>query len=301
MITTGYGVVNAWECDENDHFNVQFYGIAMHEAAGHLRLALGLTPTNRPDADYWVKVKEDHFRYLSELRLAERFHIISGITDWSAASMTATHQLTNSQTNEVAATMTSVWCCIDPESGGTRDWPNMDATKLEALRTELPSFARRRSAGVSPPPAELTLLDPRVEKIPTTNLGIFEEREGDATHTVPPQILFTKMGVAGANSWANLDLDWRRLKDEGRGTVVLENYLNYGEPFRGGDPYLCKSLIREVGGKSISFRHLLFNPATGKLHMYTEITAVLFDLAMRKAIEPSQQERAKIEAAQADL
>lgn len=39
--------VNTWQCDENDHLNVQFYTQFGHEASTHLLAQLGLGPRAR--------------------------------------------------------------------------------------------------------------------------------------------------------------------------------------------------------------------------------------------------------------
>ena len=44
LIPTFSTAVNTWQCDENDHLNVQFYTEFGHEASPHLMASLGLGP-----------------------------------------------------------------------------------------------------------------------------------------------------------------------------------------------------------------------------------------------------------------
>ena len=53
LIPTFTTAVNTWQCDENDHLNVQFYTEFGHEASAHLLSALGLGPrAQRADASW---------------------------------------------------------------------------------------------------------------------------------------------------------------------------------------------------------------------------------------------------------
>lgn len=128
-------------------------------------------------------------------------------------------------------------------------------------------------------------IDLWIEKILIMNFGVFDECDCDVIVFVFLYILFIKMGVVGVYFWVSLGFDWWYLKNKGCGMVVLENFLNYGILFCVGDFYFCKSLIYDVGCKSISFCYFLFNLLINNLYMYIEIMVVLFDLEMRKLVE----------------
>lgn len=57
--------VNRWECDENDHMNVQFYWTKFQTAALHFRLAAGLD--DLPE----TARSSRHVRYHSEVHAAD--------------------------------------------------------------------------------------------------------------------------------------------------------------------------------------------------------------------------------------
>ena len=296
MIKTGFGVVNAWECDENDHLNVRFYSAAMHEADAHLRLALGLSPTNRPQDAYHVRVCDDHLRYHAELREADRFHVSSAITGRDDETFNVLHVLTNSHSGARSATMTSVWQCIDPNTREPMPMPDQAKSSSHSLTIELPLEAERRSAGVGDPFPDILESDTRLGGAPVLHRGVVDVNECNALGEMSERHLFPRISVAGAHIWGSIGLDWRDLKDQGRGTVVLENYLRYVRPLAVGDPFLIKSFVRDVGRKSIGFRHLVFNALTEQLVVVNEITAVLFDLEARKAMELSPEERERVES-----
>ena len=43
-LVTQRGFVNTWECDENEHLNVQFYFARFADAAAHFLVGRGLAP-----------------------------------------------------------------------------------------------------------------------------------------------------------------------------------------------------------------------------------------------------------------
>lgn len=51
----------------------------MYEVVGYLRFVFGLMFINRLYVDYWIRVKEDYFWYLSEFWFVECFYIVFGI------------------------------------------------------------------------------------------------------------------------------------------------------------------------------------------------------------------------------
>ncbi|HEY2876377.1 MAG TPA: thioesterase family protein, partial [Reyranella sp.] len=64
LIPTFRTAVNTWQCDENDHLNVQFYSEFGHEASAHLLANLGLGPRAQRAAGLNLSAAFDHVRYL---------------------------------------------------------------------------------------------------------------------------------------------------------------------------------------------------------------------------------------------
>ena len=66
LIPTFSTAVNTWQCDENDHLNVQFYTEFGHEASAHLLASLGLGPRAQRAAGLALGAAWDHVRYRRE-------------------------------------------------------------------------------------------------------------------------------------------------------------------------------------------------------------------------------------------
>ena len=71
LVPTYATAVNTWQCDENDHLNVQFYTEFGHEASAHLMTSLGLGRRAQAAAGLAVRAAQDHIRYLREFRVVD--------------------------------------------------------------------------------------------------------------------------------------------------------------------------------------------------------------------------------------
>ena len=79
LIPSYRGAVDAWECDQMGHMNVQFYMAKASEAFGHLQNALGLSPARIRQEKQEFRLKTLRIQYKSELHAGSVAHGISGI------------------------------------------------------------------------------------------------------------------------------------------------------------------------------------------------------------------------------
>jgi len=77
LIPTFATAVNTWQCDENDHLNVQYYTEFGHEASAHLLAGLGFGRRAQRAAGHILRTTEDHIRYLREFRVPEPVEVRS--------------------------------------------------------------------------------------------------------------------------------------------------------------------------------------------------------------------------------
>ena len=68
LIPTFSTAVNTWQCDENDHLNVQFYTEFAHEASANLLAKLGFGPRAQRAAGVIL-----HFHYHVGIELPVNF------------------------------------------------------------------------------------------------------------------------------------------------------------------------------------------------------------------------------------
>ena len=285
-LETGRGFVDVWECDENAHYNVQFYMARKSEADAHLRLALGLPSTNRPGDPYWVHIDENHVRYHGELRAVDSLVLHSGIAEIDETHFTIIHEMHNAVTGALSATFVTRWTCLTHDYKGVQSntWPVSVINAAEKLRIPIPSHAKKYSTGVHGPVPDITLVQAKKEGMALTHRCLVLPSMTDASGCLTEQHITSISSDSAAQLWQALDYDWADLIRQGKGTVVLEALTQYRLPLHAGDATLTLSHTIATTAKALSFGHLLFNAETSSLCAAIEITAVVFDLKQRKVI-----------------
>ena len=95
-LQTQVSFVNAWECDENDHLNVQFYFGRFEEADQHFRAMVGLDPAFRRSARL--------VRYHAELREDDLVEVESGFAVSDDGTVGLVHALRRMTDGTLCAT-----------------------------------------------------------------------------------------------------------------------------------------------------------------------------------------------------
>src|SRR5882724_7257976 len=140
LIPTFTTAVSTWQCDENDHLNVQFYTKFGHEASAHLLANLGLGPRAQRADGLQLGAADDHVRYLREFRAVDPVEVLSAPVEVDERHLLAYHEIRNPSDGAVAATMRRRIVCDKP-------WPDAVRARAEAARVGLPAHARPRGVG----------------------------------------------------------------------------------------------------------------------------------------------------------
>jgi acyl-CoA thioester hydrolase len=110
--------VNTWQCDENDHLNVQFYTEFGHEASAHLLNRLGFGPRAQANEDASLRVSFDHIRYLREFRIIDAVEVKSAPVEIGRHELVLYHEVRNPADGTLAATIrrrvvsSKPWPCL---------------------------------------------------------------------------------------------------------------------------------------------------------------------------------------------
>ena len=106
LVPTFATAVNTWQCDENDHLNVQYYTEFGHEASAHLLHQLGFGPRAQRAAGVTVRIADDHIRYLREFRVIDSVEVRSAPVEVSRVRVSSLyHEVRNSADGTVASTI----------------------------------------------------------------------------------------------------------------------------------------------------------------------------------------------------
>ncbi|WP_040615805.1 thioesterase family protein [Roseibium sp. TrichSKD4] len=271
-LITLYSFVNRWECDENDHLNVQFYFSRFEEADRQFRLSTGLSET-------LVGARRvRHVRYHKEMRCGDLITVSSYIAFDGPHMLTVIHQMHNATTDELTAT------AIDGYE------PNSSSVK--ALRTRFKDYNR-------PIPDEATPrgLAPTPTQFRSSMDGLLQAGASICFKgTVLPRHIGTDQraddgfalscftdGVA--HIWEQTPMTHAYLTENGYGRVAAEMKLTWLSPLKVGDAVGVVSGVTSMGDKVFTLRHHLFETRTQRITAICDVVAMMMDLKTRKAVE----------------
>jgi acyl-CoA thioester hydrolase len=137
MIETFRSLVHPWECDSVDHFTTAYYFAAFSSANWHFLQRQGLDGPEIAALD----LRSCQTRFMRELRAGEPYHIVSGLREQRPGTAVTGHQLFNSETGALAATLTLEFSG-EVEKTEPIDWPDerpMDTVDFDSLAIWSPS------------------------------------------------------------------------------------------------------------------------------------------------------------------
>ena len=107
------GTVYPWQCDHMGHMNVMWYVGKFDEATWQLRAKLGLSPSRLKNEELGMVAVEQQIAYKRELLAGDVITIRSAVVEIEDKSIRFTHEMTNDETGEVAASTVLVGVCMD--------------------------------------------------------------------------------------------------------------------------------------------------------------------------------------------
>lgn len=295
LIPTARGCVNTWQCDENDHLNVQHFPSFAWDGARHLEAALGLGPRTLATQGLSVRTVEDHIRYHRELFAADAWEVASGPLEIGESTLVAYHEIRNALNGQVAGTVRQVTRCVD-DGGMPKPWPHAFRELAEATRVTLPANAQPRTAGSLGPMPDLTLDHADSAGLFTICQGVVQSAECDARGLLMPRFHFARYSDGAPAFWQGAGFDRLQMRDRDQGTVVLELRNEIRRPLRAGALTVVKSGLLAMTEKTMHIAHFLFDADSGELAAVADGVGVLFDQKARKLVSFAASERERLAA-----
>lgn len=293
LISTARGCVNTWQCDENEHLNVQYFPAFAWDGARHLQAALGLGPRALAAAGLKVRTVEDHIRYHRELFAADAWEVASGPVEIGESTLVAYHEIRNLLDGGVAGTVRQVTRCVDA-SGQAAAWPSEFSARAEASRVTLPANAQPRTAGSRGSLPDLTLDRAAAAGLVVITQGVVQPEECDADGALLPRFHFGRYSDGAPGFWQALGFDRARMRDREQGTVVLELRNEIRRPLPAGALTVVMSGILATTDKTMHLAHFLFDADSGELAAVADGVGVLFDQRIRKIAPFSAEDRERL-------
>ncbi|MCA0303861.1 MAG: thioesterase family protein [Proteobacteria bacterium] len=286
LIPTFSTAVNTWQCDENDHLNVQFYTEFGHQASAHLLTSLGFGPRARRVAGAELTVVEDHVRYLREFRVVDAVEVLSAPIEVGERDLLAYHEVRNAGDGSVAAT-------VRRRLSSSAPWPADFRARATAAIVEPPAAAAPRSVG------KITLPDIALADAPRLGLievgrSVVSPAECDETGMFLPRHQFGRYSDGAPLLWNHLGFDRAAMQQRQEGSVVVEMLARYRRPLRAGDPIVVMSGLAAFTDKVLTFTHFLFEAETGMLAACAEAIGMKFDQKIRRIMTFSAEDQARM-------
>ncbi len=263
MVECHRGYVSAWECDENDHWNNQFYFRAFQLAAE--TLAIAGTGEN-PGID---SARLRHIRFRRELRNTQTLIIYSARVAEGLHKGDIVHLMYNAHTNDFCASAI--------------DRPAYDTGKLPEIGEEFIKDALPR--GISPEPHEPLDAVAMIAQnsMFCSHFGILRPGELDHNGDIPANEIIRRTTQGAPHVWDTLGLSAERLHENGLARVVVEMKMTYHGTCNPGDALQLVSGVLEVGETTLPMRHQLIRSANGDAIASIESCGLIIDKQRRTA------------------
>ena len=122
-IITYRGVVYPWHCDHIGHMNVMWYVGKFDEATWQLLASVGLSATRLREENIGMVAVEQRIEYKRELRAGDLLTILSWMQEVREKVVVFVHEMTNQETQELAARTVLTGVCIDLTTRRARPLP----------------------------------------------------------------------------------------------------------------------------------------------------------------------------------
>jgi len=284
LVPTYTTAVNTWQCDENDHLNVQFYTEFAHEASGQLMARLGLGPRAQVESGLLVRPTEDHIRYLREFRVVEPVEVHSAPVEIGERHMLAYHEVRHPADGAIAST-------IRRRLESATPWPAAFRARAEAALVALPTGARPRSVGTLALPALDLAAAPRLGLV-ETGRTLVKPTECDERGELLARHQTGRFSDGAPMLWTHLGFDRAGMQRRQQGSIVVEILQHYRQPLRAGDAIVLMGGLIEASDKVLRVVHCLFEAESGTLAAWAEAVGMKFDQTIRKIVPFSDEERA---------
>ena len=130
-IVTYRGTVYPWHCDHMGHMNVMWYAGKFDEATWQLFTSIGLSPRRLRDEGIGLVAVEQRLEYKRELIAGDLLTIRSSLEEVREKALVLLHEMTNDETQQVAARTTITGVCIDMTTRKARPLPRDVRERVE--------------------------------------------------------------------------------------------------------------------------------------------------------------------------
>jgi acyl-CoA thioester hydrolase len=134
-ILTYLGTIYPWHCDHMGHMNVMWYVGKFDEATWQLFASVGLPSSRLRQEGIGLVAVEQRIEYKRELLAGDTISIRSTFQEVREKALLFSHEMTNQQTQELAARTFLTGVCIDLKTRKARPLPADIRERIAAAAT----------------------------------------------------------------------------------------------------------------------------------------------------------------------
>lgn len=269
---TLYSFVNRWECDENDHLNVQFYFTRFEEADRQFQLITGLS-----EALVGAR-RVRHVRYHKELRTGDLITVRSSLAFDGPHMLTAVHEMYETTSGNLVATAIDGY---EPNANSAKALRN----RFKEYQCPMNEAAAPRGLSATPPNNRLTLDGVLSAGANICYRGTVLPRDIGVDGRADDGFALSCFTDGVAHVWQRTPMDYAFMTENGFGRVAMEMKLSWVSPLKSGDAVVVASGLTGCNSKTFTMRHHLFESRTKRLAAVCDVVALVMDLEARKAVE----------------
>lgn len=274
---TGRGVVNAWECDQWGHLNVQFYLAKASDALAVMAAQSGLKPSQERQSGLGLLPVSDRILFKRELRAGDIYTFRSGIRAIEVhGALAVASTLINLDTGAEAATFET-----------QLRWAELDSGELLPCPDEVRLAASAVWIAQAPPPrpaAHAHPTDHGSDHLLLTYRGSVESWECDARGMAPPRAHIARFAECVNHLFLAMGVSKSDMRERRLGSAALDYDIDYRRPMRVGQAVEVRSGVLAAGEKVFHFFHRLIDSASGEVLTSIVVAALFFDLDARKSV-----------------
>ncbi|MBE7635380.1 hypothetical protein GUA87_00865 [Sneathiella sp. P13V-1] len=285
LIPSYRGAVEAWECDQMDHMNVQFYSDKASAALAHLLNALGLTPARIREEGKTLRYKNLRIQYKAELRGGSLISGVSGIRSADKTEIRGFTNLYNTGTSVLSCNQEFALVYQDLKSGEIEDIPD---DILEAAKVLCDEHVKE----YAPKPIQHTIIPATpLDNMFETNRSAVDVWECDLWGNIETKQIVARFSDAASHIMAHVGITRDTFKDRNLGSAALDYYMEFHNPIKESQSLVLKSGLLDRMEKLFVFGHQLIDCDTGKVANTTTVLGCYFDMTKRKSVQLPEEYR----------
>ena len=281
--------VNTWECDQMGHLNVRHYFGRANQGLQTLALHLGLLPSHMRAEGLALRARDQHVRFMRELRPGTSYAVHAGVVSASAGSLLVYEEMR--LLDHVAASMLSEVSLVEVLAGRERPFPDAVLARARELTTTISPESAPRGIERTTPRVR-PLRDEALRRgLTGAFLGPVLPDDCDAHGEMTEAAFMARVSDGIGHLFQSL----RSTRGAGVGGAALEYRYVFHERARLGDVIEVRSGLKGLGRKTTHLCHWIFNVETGRCAATSEAVAISFDLTTRKSLDISPEARIALE------